>query len=170
MRHAIWATTVLVLAAPAAWAAHADYVQPERVRVLAHELEDAARHLHRSAEQARHHFDHAEERALRDLHELEDRARHFHRQTEKRYTSARHVERDFARLQRAFYRAAESMHGLHAYRHIRADFYRAERAMRELEYVFGGHGGHGRYDWRGHHRSRGHLHLPRFGFAWEWWR
>jgi len=63
--------------------AYADHNEPDRsvrperafdVRVIAHELEDAATVLHRRAEKTAHHPSYSEERALRQLHALEERA------------------------------------------------------------------------------------------------
>lgn len=152
---------LVLLATSAAFAEHKDRRHrgdrwDGRIRAVAHDLEEAARHVHRAAERSRHHFDGAEEAALRDLHYLDDRARHFHRQVERYYRDPYHTERDFLALREAYFRAAESLHYLHAVRHVERDFFHVTRLMRDLDYFYP-RVRPGRYydhdsDWHRHHR------------------
>lgn len=142
-----------LLATTAAWASHPTPSQMERVQILAHELEDAARHVHRDAERSAHHYTRAENHALRKLHKLEARARHFHREVERYYQDPYHTERDFERLLDAFHEARYAMHHLHAFRHTRRDFHRVERLMHRLTDYYGGYDSGHRYD---RHRYDGH--------------
>ncbi len=165
---------LFLLATSAAWAEHKDHRRNRgdrwdgRIRSVAHELEAAARQVHRSAERSRHHFDRAEEATLRDLHYLDDRARHFHRQVERYYRDPYHTERDFLALREAYFRAAESMHYLHSLRHVERDFYRVSQLMRELDLFYprlihGGYydrdHGHGRRDRRGWYDRHGRFYV-----------
>lgn len=140
-----------LVATTAAWASHPSPGQMARVRALAHELEDAAHHVHAAAERSAHHYSRAESDALKKLHRLDDRARHFHREVERYYRDPYHTERDFERLIDAFYEARYAMHYLHAFDHVREDFYQVERLVNRLADYYGGyaywrgHGGHHRY-------------------------
>lgn len=157
---------LLLLLPAVAGASHPESREMARVQVLAHELERAARHVHRAAERGAHHGDYMEERGLRRLHELEDRARHFHRQVERYVQNPYHTEADFRALVRAYYRAQEGIGWLHAYRHILRDFRRVDSLMEELLFY---------YDYDEHaydrRRGRGHWrrHRPRIFFRWDWW-
>lgn len=161
-------TAALALLVPAAaGAAHPEPGQMERVAILAHQVEDAARHVHRAAERRSHHGDYWEERGLVRLHEFEDSARHFHRQVESYRADPYHTEADFRRLVRSYRRAQEGLHWIHPDRHVRRDFRRAEQAMEELMWVYGYDEGY--YDRRYRHpRWRGSR--PRVELRWQWWR
>lgn len=151
--------------------------QWERVKRLAHEVEEKAEHVHREAESRSHHGDYWERRALADLHALEEKAGHFHRQVESYRQDPRHTRGDFSALMRAYDEAERSFRNAHAYQHVREDFYRMRDALRELESQYedsGGGGGHddhygdhdrGRYPDRddGHGQGRDGW---RFEFRW----
>lgn len=147
----ILAFAVALLAAPAAWASHPRADQMETVKLLAHRVEDAARHVHREAEERAHHGDREEEEALKALHRLENRARHFHREVERYYGDPGHTEHDFYRLLDAYEDALYAFPHLHGERHVRRDFDRLRRAMDELVRFYGvrGYDGHG-YGRRGY--------------------
>lgn len=120
----------------------------ERVKRLAHEVEERAAHVHREAEERAHHGDWREQQALRDLHELEQRAAHFHTQLERWNQNASHTRSDYHALLNAYHRAAGSIHGSHAEPHVRVDFETLRRSLSELDYYYRyggydpGHGGH----------------------------
>lgn len=181
----------LILVAGAAWAAHPEADrgnaairhQVEEVQKLAHEVEDRARLVHRSAERSAHHRSHREARALVRLHELEEQARHFHAEVESYGQSFHHTEADFRELRRAYSRAAYAMHNLHAFRNVNRQFDRLSDAMYELEMYAEDlfdrvrpasrryRDRHDR-DWNGDHRrrDRGHARivLPRVRVSWDW--
>ena len=189
-----FAALPLLLIAGAAWGAHPEVYRArpslaervERVQVLAHEVEDRARQVHRSAERLAHHRDYREERALVRLHELEDLARHFHSQVERYGQSFRHSEGDFRALRRAYSRAAYAVHDLHAYDRVDRQFDRLSDAMYELEMyaadLFYGtrvSHRHRRYrhdrDWDSdsdsdsdYRRGRARIVLPRVRVGWDW--
>lgn len=121
----------------------------ERVKRLAHEVEEKAAHVHREVEQRAHHGDWREQQALRDLHQLETRAAHFHTQVERWSQNASHTRSDYSALLDAYNRSARSIHGSHAEPHVRADFSALRRSLGELDYYYrdGGYdGGHGDHD------------------------
>ncbi|MDX1645416.1 MAG: hypothetical protein R3244_13765, partial [Thermoanaerobaculia bacterium] len=127
-------TSVLFLSsAGGLFASHPRPYEMERIRAVAHELEEAARHVHREAERRRHHYDRAEAHAFARLHELERRARHFHRQVERYRQNPYHTERDFLQLRGAYFRAAEVLPALHGDRHVRRDFERVRYLMHLLD-------------------------------------
>lgn len=153
------AALIIVLALPAAAAAyHPDRSQMARVQSVAHELEDAARRVHRLAERSEHHYDRGERRALAALHELEEAADHFHRQVERHRQNPFHTEADYRRLERAYRWAYRSFHGLHGYRHVERSFHRVHSLMDDLGYYYTARGGHGRgrYDRRDDRDYRGY--------------
>ena len=152
----------------------------EEVQKLAHEVEDRARLVHRSAERFVHHGDIREERALVRLHELEEQATHFHRQVERYRRNVGHTESDFRELRQAYTRAAYAMHGLHAFGKIDREFDRLSDAMADLEMYTEGLFGIGRpahrrygdrqderYDRRRQH-GRARIVLPRVRVSWNW--
>lgn len=148
-----------VLALPAAAAAyHPDRSQMAEVQAVAHELEDAARRVHRLAERSEHHYDRGERRALSALHELEESADHFHRQVERHRQNPFHTEADYRRLERAYWEAYRSFHGLHGYRHVEQSFHRVQSLMDDLNYFYTAPRGHGRgrYDRHDDRNYRGH--------------
>lgn len=161
------ALTALVMPL-AAGASHPEPGEMARVQVLAHQLENAARRVHLRAEDTRHHGDYWEEKALRRLHDLEAKARHFHRQVERYRPNPYHTAEDFRALERAFYRAEEAMHWLHAYDAVERDFRRLERVMDELQYLYG-HDEHVRYR-RHDPRHRPYRPWPWFELRWQRWR
>lgn len=157
----------LIVALPAA-ARHPGYDDMEEVKRLAHEVDRAARHLHRSAEAEAHHFDRRESYALEHLHFLEDAARHFHAEVERYYRDPRHTERDFHRLYAAYRDAVDTFGFLHAYDHLYRDLRRVERPMERLAAYYGvgprygdyrGHGRYDRYPTRGHRTPRWHFSI-----------
>jgi hypothetical protein len=157
-------TTILIIAVALALAVGpaqaADFAEPDRIQYLAHDLEEAARHVHESAEAYAHHGGRRERRALGTLHRLDRQARHFHRQVERYRRSPRHTEKDYRRLVRAYYEAQQAMRGLHTFEHVYRDFHRVEALIDELAYYYEGRGhyrghdgGHG-YDGRSNDRPR----------------
>ncbi len=141
----------------------------ERVRLLAHELEEAAKHVHHQAEESAHHLSDPEEHALQRLHDLEKKAAHFHNEVEEDYQNPRHTEKDFRKLVETYYRALGAMNYLHSYNHIYRDFERVSDLMQQLMRLYGGYGysyGHGYYGGRGY-SPRSH-YRPNFGFTFRW--
>lgn len=140
-----------LMATPAVWANHPTTREMERVKVLAHELEDAAHHVHVAAERSAHHSSRAESYALGRLHTLDLRARQFHREVERRYRAPYHTEAEFVRLFQAFNDARYALRYLHAVHHVRGDFERVERLVYGLTDYYDGdgfwrrYGGHQRY-------------------------
>lgn len=130
---AVAALVTLTVAAPAA----ADHGHRPRVDVprLAHQVEDAARHVHRRAEERLRGRGRWETQALGDLHRLEDAARHYHRQVEGRPHDARHTTSDFARLAEAYFDARDAVHALGS-RHLYDDFRNVEAPMSVLLDVY----------------------------------
>lgn len=170
-----------LLVAAGAWAdsdryKHRYAIDPyelKKVQKLAHEVEDRARYVHRSAERYAHHGSYREEKALLALHELEDRAKHFHRQAERYRQNFNHTQGDFRELQRAFLRTSYAMHDAHAFAKIEREFDRLTDAMCDLEIYaedLFGRSRHARY--RNNGRSRGwvgaRVDLPRFRVRWGW--
>ena len=191
MRTKVMFTVVAgLLAAGGAWAAHpgtnrrhgVERSQVEAVQRLAHEVEDRARLVHRSAERLAHHGDYREEQALVRLHELEDRARHFHGQVERYGWDLGHTEADFGELSRAYDRAAYAMYGLHAFDTVDRQFEGLSDAMYELESYAGDlfygprwshRDRHDRDDDRDrakgrHERGHARVVVPRGRASWEW--
>lgn len=171
----IAATAILMTLATVvpAEAGHPERRQPEdprleKVRYLARELSDAARHVHHEAEERSHHDDRAEEHALVRLHRLDDQAERFRREVHKYFHSVYHTEDHFERLVRTYAAADRSLRALHGDRHVRGDFDRVERLMGELAYIYGydlryatrRDDRHGR---RGHDRGHGY-ERPRRGY------
>lgn len=160
--------------ASTAWARHPELDQMKRVKLIAHDLETAARQVHRAAERDAHHLSWREEKALRALHDLEDRARHFHHEVKRYYRDPRHTEADYRALLFSYERAAEGMHYLHARRHVERGFYRVHELVTDLRYFYEGpRRGHGRYRGRydrhhGHDRGEIRVYRPRFDFRWNW--
>ncbi len=149
--------------------------QLDKVQRLAHEVEDRARYVHRSAERYAHHGTHREERALLAFRELESRARHFHRQVERYRQDFRHTRGDFLELQRAFANASHATHGAHAFGKINREFRRLTDAMIDLEIYADELFGPSR---DAHYRNRTRSRLngwydnryerPRLRFRWQW--
>lgn len=175
------AASALLLAA-GAWGAHPEPYRAKDIRLLAHELEDAARAVHRAAERAAHHADRREARALVALHELEDEARRFHRRVEIPRWLPYRSRADFGALERAYFRAARDMHDLHAFEPVNRQFFRVTDAFYELAYAVDGvryrrHRGRGVHyrdrDWDSDSDSdsyRGRRHArPGLRVDGEWW-
>jgi len=114
-----------------------------RVAALADELEEAARHAHRSAERRIPPHGYFERETLASLHRLEQRARHFHRTVEGRGHDFRHVERDFHKLLGSFDAAAYNVARIRS-PHVRQDFRRVERLVNRLVRNLDVAYGHGR--------------------------
>lgn len=100
----------------------------------AHDVDEKAQHLHEWAEGKAHHYDDAEERALRRLHKFAERANHFHGQVESwRSGDSYHLRKDFYKLQESWYRVEDSLNRLHPDNHTYNDFLKARDAMYRLE-------------------------------------
>lgn len=120
----------------------------ERVKQIAHEVEEAARHVHREAERQAHHGDSNERRALADLHGLEQAADHFHSQVERYRQDPYHTEQDYYRLNSAYDQARATIHYAHAYEHVLQDFRRVGNLIQELRRYY--RGDHGNWGGGGH--------------------
>ena len=133
LKNLMLTTVVCLVLAPAASAGHDDYryAPDPDIAVLAHELENAARHVHHEAEDRLRGYHWAEQDAIRALHRLEQRAEHFHGSVERYNASPRHIERDFYRLRDAYEAAAHSVHYVRS-PHVRRDFRHVERLMGRL--------------------------------------
>ena len=118
------------VATPAA-AEHRDW-RDAGLQELAHQLERATRHLHRSAEEVRHGGS-RERKALKALHKLEDRAVHFHARVERYHPDYGHALDDFRKLHRRFEKARKRFYGLHAYQHLSSDLARVEGLIYAIE-------------------------------------
>jgi hypothetical protein len=154
MRALLLTTTgALILTASTLSASHPERDQMERFRVAAHELEDAARHVHREAERRSHHYDRSEAYALARLHDLESSASHFHKQVERYRRDPYHTQDDFLALRAAYDRAVRSLGALHGDHHLQRDFEQVARWMRALDAYYGGPYGYGRYDRGGYDRQ-----------------
>ncbi len=154
--------------AMAAWGEHPRYDQMAHVKNLAHQLEEATHHVHKTAERSAHHRGRSERAALRSLHRFAQRARHFHRQAERYTRNPYHTEADFRRLVDAFYQARSGIRYLHTFDHVREDFHRAEDSMDELVDYYGGYGSyrHGGYD--DHHHGYDRRSVPRWRLEFRW--
>lgn len=120
----------------------------ERVKQIAHEVEEATRHVHREAERQAHHGDYDERRALADLHRLEEAAAHFHRQVESYRQDPSHTEQDYYKLNNAYEQARATIRYAHAYEHVLQDFRRVGNLIQELRRYY--RGGHGNWGGGGH--------------------
>lgn len=158
MRKTLLMTSCLLLTGTAAWATHPQPSPAGRVQAVAHQLEEATRHVYYQADYARHGYGRTDKWALKRLRKLEDRAERFHRQVERYRRDPYEIRHDYFELREAYYRAAEAVHSLHGSRHIRRDFERVSYLMRELEILIEGR----RYD-RRHDRRRV---VPRY-FYWQ---
>lgn len=173
MRTFFVTSAIFLLSAGTLFAAHPQPYEMARIQAVAHELEEAARHVHRQAERRRHHFDRAEAYAFERLHELDRRARHFHRQVERYRQDPYHTERDYFALREAYWRAADSVRALHGDRHVRRDFDRVSYLVRVLDGYYldrRGRRGRGHYD-HGYPDDRGYRHDRRHrgGFWLDLW-
>lgn len=172
MRTSIVSFIALLLGAGSVYAAHPEAYELERIQILAHELEDAARHVYYEAKSARHHYDREESYGLKRLRRLDSRARHFHRQVEKHRQNPYHTRDDYYALRESYYLAAEAIRPLHAVRHVRRDFERVGHLIHRLDGYFSrsfdGRRGYvpGHHD---HHRYPDHRRHPTYWFG-GWWR
>ena len=108
------------------------------VAVIAHKIEKQSRKVHRLAERYSHHRSFLENKALERLHILEDEARRFHGRVENARVPRRVVERDFHKLLRAFYRAEDGLHWMHAYDVVDREFDRLAVFVEDLEQAYDG--------------------------------
>lgn len=141
----------LVLGAMFFWSGTSFAWHAERVKMLAHEADTYAQHVHRQAEAEMHHGDWAEREAIVALHELAEAASHLHGQLESYYASPEHTWQDFQRLEYAYRRASQSLHWAHFTQHVLQDFYRFEDAFYGLQHEYYGHGGGHGGPWPPHH-------------------
>lgn len=116
--------------------------QGREIQRIAHEVETAAAHVHRRAEQEAHYGDTWTQAALRDLHQLEQSARHFHQQTEAYWNDPRHTHDDFRQLRAGYARARRSVGMAHFSYHVMGDFNRVEQLLGQLSRLYSG-SGHG---------------------------
>ena len=168
-------TTILIVAAFLALAATAqarppDLGQPDRMKDLAHELQEAAHHVHETAEEYAHHY--GESRVLKALHNLDRQARHFHRQVERYYQDPHHTEKDYRKLKRAYRKARRAIAHLHTYEHVYDDFHRVEVLLGELAYYYGGNDHDRGHDYEQGYHGRKHYQRPhrgriRISFRWR---
>ena len=163
IRKPVLLTACLLWVGSSAWAHSERYVQdPYRastVRALAHELEQATRHLYRQVADSRYHHGRIDPRVLHGLRKLESEAGHFHRQVEARRWKVSHMNRDYRDLKQAFYRVGGAVHAL-PFGHAERDFQRVGYLMQELEVVL-----EGRVVVRRHDRLR---LAPRHRNWWFW--
>lgn len=143
MKKAWILATALIAAAPLAWADHRAPSPFGRLVVVAHELQEAAEHVHEAAERRAHHGDRWEEFALTRLHLLERRAERFQEVVERRGRDPWRLEREYRRLAAAYRDAEEALPYLHGDRHVRRDFQRVRRLMREVDMMFGAYDRYG---------------------------
>ncbi len=115
----------------------------QEVRRIAHQLEEAARHVHQRAEGESHVGDPWNQAALRDLHALEQAAEHFHRRVESYWQDPAHTRADYQRLQMTVSRAARSIRNAHLSWHVQNDFNVVEGLMTRLRQAYLGVGPHG---------------------------
>ena len=176
--HLVLAVLVIAgLSLPAsAFGYHPETSQMRVVQTVAHDLEDAARRVHRLAERTEHHYDRREQRALRALHELEKAADDFHRQVERHRQNPYRTERAFETLNRSYFAAYRAFFGLHAFRRVETAFQRVDELMEDLRYYYteprhghnGGRSDGHRYErgdrgYRGHGEYRGQGEVRRYG-------
>jgi len=122
--------------------------QVDRVSTLAHQLEQAASFVHRTAEQQAHYFDRTEEAAFQRLHRLDEMATRFHDYVESSRENPRRTERMFRNLLRAYGEAANAMQDLDDYRNVYAGFRDVQSTMNELSRYYGGYSNYG-YNYSG---------------------
>ncbi len=167
-------TTILIVAAflglaATAQARHTDLGQPDRMKDLAHQLQEAVHHAHETAEEYAHHY--GESRALKALHRLDRRARHFHRQVERYYQNPHHTEKDYRKLVRDFRKARRAMQRLHTYEHVYDDFHRVEVLIGDLAYYYRGNDHYRENDYEHGYYGRKHNRRPyrgRIGISFRW--
>ncbi len=167
-------TTILIVAAflglaATAQARHPDLGQPDRMKDLAHELQEAVHHVHETAEEYAHHY--GESHALKALHRLDRQARHFHRRIERYYQDPHHTEKDYRKLVRDYHRARRAMRHLHTYEHVYDDFHRVEVLLGDLAYYYGGHDQYRENDYEHGYYGRKHYRRPsrgRIGISFRW--
>jgi len=106
-----------------ALAGHPDLGDMARVKDLAHEVHQSARHVHRQAEAVADPHNGWHQTALTDLHDLEEAAKHFHHQVETYFQSPQHTESDFRNLERALRKSQNSFSAVgHHWHHLEHDF------------------------------------------------
>ena len=116
------ALSVFTLMGGLAFADHPTAGQMKTVKKLAHQLEKQAEETHETAERYAHHGGSAEKNAVKALHKFHDSAKHFHKIVEDNFSSPRHTENDYRKLNRRFYDVRVTFWGLHAFEKLRSDF------------------------------------------------
>ncbi len=156
-----------------------DWIYWAQVKALAHQVDEKATHVHRTAESRAHHGDYWERRALADLHTLEQRAEHFHRQVESYRTDPWHTRRDYQNLLWAFNTADRSSRSAHFDSHVRRDLNAVRYALSRLDWYYrqggGGHDDddhdrdpHDRWPWpRDPHDGDDHHRDPHWPWPWR---
>ena len=114
----------------------------ERVKQLAHDLDEAAEHVHIQAERETDNQWGRDSRAIMALHEFAEAAEHFHRQVESYSNDPRHTQNDFYNLTYAYRDASRAMHYARFSEHVLRDWYEAEDAFRQLRRYYRGGGHH----------------------------
>ena len=114
----------------------------QRVRALAHQVDEAADHVHMQAERESDNQWGRDSRALMALHEFAEAAEHFHMQVESYYQDSQHTQQDFYELMNAYRQASRAMHYSRFSDHVMRDWYEAEEALRDLKRYYRWGGGH----------------------------
>lgn len=141
------AAVLLALAGPAAAQRYYGYGPIElRATILAQELAEAAKNVHRNAEGRVERMGYGSPRTLADLHALDATARSFARQVEL-YRSPWRAASEFRTLQRAYNRATTSFDRIPAGSYLRAELRRVGYLMQQLDAYYDEARGRGRYRW-----------------------
>jgi len=170
LKNALTTLTAAAAALALAGAARAEHPTPyqmKRVKVIAHQLDEAAHRLHKAAEDYAHHGGYYERRALAALHELDRKASHFHRQVERYYQNPYHTERDFEKLYYAYRSASWRFRYLHAEDHVYEYFHEVQELMDELLRYYGGYRAYDRRQ-RGHDHDYDYRYRYRYRYRWPY--
>ena len=138
------------------------------LKYLAHELADAARYVHKTAEHSRHHYTYREKRALSTLHELDRAAHHFRKQVRRHSPDPYHTGSDFEALRRIYFDAARDMRALHAYGTVTQEFRRVTDLVFQLERGFYYRGVNHRHDDHQDHDGLAYRTRPWAYFRFHW--
>lgn len=175
------AATLALGLAPAAWAQrypdYGPYSGPysdrgysgqsasERAMILAHEVEDTAAWIHRTAERNNRRPNRAEDAMLAQLHELNDAARHFHGQVERYRQDPRHTRDDFRELVAAYRDTWDVLDYTGRRDYIDRGMQRIGYLLDELSRYYGVRGSYG-HQWgrRGRYEDR----YDRYGHRDDW--
>lgn len=128
------ALAALVLGAlPAAAARRSHEGGEHKVKALAHDLQQATRHLYRDAAHRRHYKRWSHWRAMRAVRHLDAQACRFEEYVERYGAADRRSRHEFRQLERAFQVARSRAEELPHARSLRDDFRRVERIVGRLD-------------------------------------